>query len=59
MNERVISTSATREDDIAEASIRPKKLDEYLGQEAVREQMKIFIEASKRRGDSLDHVLIF
>lgn len=59
MNERVISTTATREDDIAEASIRPKKLDEYLGQEAVREQMKIFIEASKRRGDSLDHVLIF
>jgi holliday junction DNA helicase RuvB len=59
MNDRVISTSATREDDIAEASIRPKKLDEYLGQEAVREQMKIFIEASKRRGDSLDHVLIF
>ena len=59
MNDRVISSSATREDDIAEASIRPKKLDEYLGQEAVREQMKIFIEASKRRGDSLDHVLIF
>ena len=59
MNDRVISTTATREDDIAEASIRPKKLDEYLGQEAVREQMKIFIEASKRRGDSLDHVLIF
>jgi holliday junction DNA helicase RuvB len=59
VNDRVISTSATREDDIAEASIRPKKLDEYLGQEAVREQMKIFIEASKRRGDSLDHVLIF
>ena len=59
MNDRVISTSATREDDIVEASIRPKKLDEYLGQEAVREQMKIFIEASKRRGDSLDHVLIF
>ncbi|MGH8499042.1 MAG: Holliday junction branch migration DNA helicase RuvB, partial [Methylococcales bacterium] len=58
MNDRVISTTATREDDIAEASIRPKKLDEYLGQEAVREQMKIFIEASKRRGDSLDHVLI-
>jgi holliday junction DNA helicase RuvB len=59
MNDRVISTTATREDDIAEATIRPKKLDEYLGQVAVREQMKIFIEASKRRGDSLDHVLIF
>ena len=59
MTDRLISTVATREDDIAEASIRPKKLDEYLGQEAVREQMKIFIEASKRRGDSLDHVLIF
>jgi holliday junction DNA helicase RuvB len=58
-DQRVISTVATREDDIVEATIRPKKLDEYLGQVAVREQMKIFIEASKRRGDSLDHVLIF
>ncbi|HEX6832738.1 MAG TPA: Holliday junction branch migration DNA helicase RuvB, partial [Rudaea sp.] len=40
-------------------SIRPKKLDEYLGQQAVREQLAIYIEAARRRGEALDHVLIF
>src|SRR5574337_268058 len=56
---RVIAPDATREDDIAEASIRPQKLDEYLGQRAVREQLSIYIDAAKRRGEALDHVLIF
>jgi Holliday junction DNA helicase RuvB len=56
---RVLTASATREDELAEASIRPKKLDEYLGQETVREQLKIYIEAAKGRGEALDHVLIF
>ena len=59
MNDRVISDVADRDDESLEVAIRPRTLDEYLGQEAVREQMKIFIEASKRRGDALDHVLIF
>src|SRR5688572_3785497 len=56
---RVTATGATREDELAELSIRPKKLDEYLGQEAVREQLTIFIEAAKARSEALDHVLIF
>jgi Holliday junction DNA helicase RuvB len=56
---RVISGSANREDELIEATIRPKKLDEYLGQTAVREQMKIYIEAARQRGEALDHVLIF
>ena len=56
---RLISTAATREDEVLEASIRPKKLSEYLGQQAVREQLGIYIEAAKRRGEALDHVLIF
>ncbi|MBN8886510.1 MAG: Holliday junction branch migration DNA helicase RuvB [Rudaea sp.] len=56
---RLISSSATREDDLLEASIRPQKLSEYLGQQAVREQLGIYIEAAKRRGEALDHVLIF
>jgi len=56
---RVLASSATREDEAAEASIRPKKLDEYLGQETVREQLTIYIEAARRRGEALDHVLIF
>src|SRR5436190_5776008 len=56
---RVLASSATREDEATEASIRPKKLDEYLGQETVREQLTIYIEAARRRGEALDHVLIF
>jgi Holliday junction DNA helicase RuvB len=59
MPDRLIDPASTREDDSAEASIRPKRLDEYLGQQAVREQMKIYIEAAKRRGEAMDHVLIF
>ena len=56
---RVVGAAANGEDELVEISIRPKKLDEYLGQTAVREQMKIYIEASRRRGEALDHVLIF
>jgi Holliday junction DNA helicase RuvB len=56
---RVISAAANREDEALEASIRPKKLSEYLGQQTVREQLSIYIEAARRRGEALDHVLIF
>jgi Holliday junction DNA helicase RuvB len=59
VSDRLIAPAATREDELLEASIRPKRLDEYLGQQPVREQMKIYIEAAKRRGEALDHVLIF
>jgi len=57
--DRIIDSSATREDDAIEASIRPKRLDEYLGQKPVREQLDIYIRAAKGRGEALDHVLIF
>jgi len=57
--QRIIATAGTREDEALEASIRPKRLDEYLGQAPVREQLKIYIEAAKKRGEALDHVLIF
>ena len=56
---RIIAPGANFEDDTLEASIRPKRLDEYLGQQPVREQMQIYIEAAKGRGEALDHVLIF
>jgi Holliday junction DNA helicase RuvB len=56
---RVLASSVTREDEAVEASIRPKSLDEYLGQETVREQLKIYIEAARQRKEALDHVLIF
>ncbi|MBB5863899.1 Holliday junction branch migration DNA helicase RuvB [Xanthomonas sp. 3058] len=57
--QRIIASSATREDDAADASIRPKRLADYLGQQPVREQMQIYIEAAKARGEAMDHVLIF
>ena len=42
-----------------ENTLRPKKLEEYLGQEKVKENMKIYIEAAKKRGEPLDHVLLY
>ena len=57
--QRIISSASTREDDFVDASIRPQKLADYLGQQAVKEQLGIYIEAAKRRGEALDHVLIF
>ena len=59
MSDRLTSASANREDELLDASIRPQKLDDYLGQQAVREQLAIYIEAARRRGEALDHVLIF
>ena len=56
---RVLAGSATREDEAVEASIRPRRLADYLGQETVREQLTIYIEAARRRQEALDHVLIF
>ena len=42
-----------------ERALRPKKLDEYVGQEKIREQLNIFIDAAKKRNEALDHVLLF
>lgn len=57
--QRIIASSSTREDDATDASIRPKRLADYLGQQPVREQMEIYIQAAKARGEAMDHVLIF
>src|SRR5207342_528880 len=59
MTDRLIATAAAPDEDLVEASIRPQRLGEYLGQQAVREQLAISIEAARRRGEALDHVLIF
>jgi holliday junction DNA helicase RuvB len=56
---RPVSAAATREDALLDATIRPKRLAEYLGQKPVRDQLEIYIEAAKRRGEHMDHVLIF
>ena len=58
MNERIVSPQWS-EDDQLEARIRPQTLADYTGQAAVREQMAIYIEAARSRGEALDHVLIF
>ena len=59
MSDRLIATAASPDDDIVEASIRPQKLADYLGQPAVREQLAISIGAARRRNEALDHVLVF
>lgn len=56
---RLINSEATGEDEVVERAIRPKRLRDYVGQPAVREQMEIFIPAARGRGEALDHVLIF
>ena len=50
---------SSRDEEISELSLRPKSLNEYIGQTKVKENMKIYIEAAKRRGDTLDHVLLY
>lgn len=57
--DRIISASAKSEDEYIDRAIRPKLLVDYIGQPQVREQMDIFIKASKLRQDALDHLLIF
>ncbi len=56
---RTIETNLTDEDIKIEGSLRPQKLDEYIGQPKVRENLNIYIEAARRRGDPLDHVLLY
>ncbi|MGG2142347.1 Holliday junction branch migration DNA helicase RuvB [Symbiopectobacterium sp. RP] len=57
--DRLISAQEMPEEEIIDRAIRPRMLAEYVGQPQVREQMEIFIEAARKRGDALDHLLIF
>ena len=57
--DRVVTASSSPEDEALDRAIRPKHLADYVGQPTVREQLEIFIEAARRRGDALDHLLIF
>ncbi|MDO5539073.1 MAG: Holliday junction branch migration DNA helicase RuvB [Eubacteriales bacterium] len=59
MNKRIIQTEVTEEDVRMEPSLRPQTLSQYIGQEKIRQNLKIYIEAAKQRGDSLDHVLFY
>lgn len=56
---RIITSDFTPEDNDIESSLRPKTLDDYIGQDKIKENLKIYIEAAKGRGEALDHVLLY
>ena len=56
---RIMTTSFTRDDSDTEGSLRPKRLEDYVGQEKVKDNLRIYMEAAKMRGESLDHVLLY
>jgi Holliday junction DNA helicase RuvB len=58
-SDRLVSATGGREDEALDRAIRPRMLADYVGQQPVREQMEIFIQAARGRGEALDHVLIF
>lgn len=59
MSKRVISTELIEEEGRIENSLRPKLLSEYVGQTKAKETLKVYIEAAKKRNESLDHVLLY
>jgi len=59
MTNRLVSTHSEDEENKAEQTLRPQRLDQYIGQEKIKENLNIFIEAAKNRGEALDHVLFF
>ena len=59
MENRIITTDVTEEDYTLEGSLRPRTLDEYIGQEKTKNTLRIYIEAAKQRHDALDHVLFY
>ena len=59
MAKRMITTEFTEEDGRIETSLRPQYLREYIGQEKVKSNLKVYIDAAKQREESLDHVLLY
>jgi holliday junction DNA helicase RuvB len=55
----VAGKAATPQEEVFERALRPRELGEYIGQEKIRNQLAIFIEAARKRGEALDHVLLF
>ena len=56
---RIINTEFTREDQGIENHLRPRSLDEYIGQQKAKDMLRVYIDAAKSRGESLDHVLFY
>lgn len=59
MDERIISSEELDTDSLFEQNIRPQSLDEYIGQQEIKENLRVFIEAAKMRNEPLDHVLLY
>ena len=59
IDERLLSARTIKNEDESETSLRPHKLSDYVGQEKVKENLSVFIEAAKAREDSLDHILLY
>ncbi|MBR2476853.1 MAG: Holliday junction branch migration DNA helicase RuvB [Clostridia bacterium] len=59
LDERIVTGEVLMEDHDAEVGLRPRVLDEYVGQDKVKDNLKIYIEAAKSRNDALDHVLLY
>lgn len=59
MEKRIITTDVMEEDLRTEGNLRPQLLNDYIGQEKAKKNLKVYIEAAKQRGDALDHVLFY
>ncbi len=59
MMERVLSPTARAEDLVFDTSLRPRRLDDYIGQDKVKQGLRIFMAAAQQRGEALDHVLLY
>jgi holliday junction DNA helicase RuvB len=57
--ERAVSAGGSREDEVADRAIRPRRLKDYIGQGPVKAQLEVFVSAARARSEALDHVLIF
>ena len=59
MDDRIVAAAKVDDDAQYEAGLRPRILDDYIGQDRVRENLQVSIAAAKQRGEALDHVLLY
>ncbi|MBV8196408.1 MAG: Holliday junction branch migration DNA helicase RuvB, partial [Candidatus Dormibacteraeota bacterium] len=59
MGERTVSPHEIEEEQASDVALRPQRLDEFVGQRAVHEQVRILVDAARQRGEALDHVLLY
>src|SRR5438046_10126068 len=59
MSDRLVSPKMTEEEEVIEGSLRPRRLSEYIGQEKIKENLSISLEAARRRHEPVDHVLLY